>query len=300
MRRELAEALDVLTAEVPLVLVLEDLHWGDHSTVEFLTGLAQRRQPARLLVLGTYRPVEAVIRAHPLRGIVQELCGRGQGAELRLECLPAEDVAAYIAGRLGGPVAAPLAAFIHERTDGNALFLVNIVDHLAEQGLVERREGQWTLRDGAEAKLTSLPEELRQLMMRRIEALSPEVRRVLEAASVVGEEFAATAVAAGIQCPVEDVEAHCEGLAAWHHFIEDIGLTIWPDATSSGDYRFQHGLYQQVLYEQLGTARRVQLHQRIGARLEAGYGAQASEIATQLAVHFERGGKTLQAVHYWQ
>jgi predicted ATPase len=55
-----------------------------------------------------------------------------------------------------------------------------------------------------------------------------------------------------------------------------------------------------VLYEELGTARRVQLHQRIGARLEAGYGAQASEIATQLAVHFERGGKTLQAVHYWQ
>jgi predicted ATPase len=78
------------------------------------------------------------------------------------------------------------------------------------------------------------------------------------------------------------------------------GLAVWPDATSSGGYRFQHALYQQVLYEQLGTARRVQLHQRIGARLEAGYGVQASEIATQLAVHFERGGMTLQAVHYWQ
>jgi len=61
--------------------------------------------------------------------------------------------------------------------------------------------------------------------------------------------------------------------AARHHFIEDSGLTIWPDATSSAGYRFQHALYQQVLYEQLGTARRVQLHQRIGARLEVDYGA---------------------------
>jgi predicted ATPase len=220
--------------------------------------------------------------------------------ELRLELLPPEEVGSYMAGRLGGPIATSLAGFVHRRTEGNALFMVNIVEHLAQQGLMVRREGQWTLREEAEVKLASLPEGLRQLIVRRIEELPPETRRRLEAASVVGEEFAATQVAARIQCPVEDVEACCEGLAAGRHFIEDIGLTVWPDATSCGGYRFQHGLYQQVLYEQLGTARRVQLHRRIGARLEAGYGAQANEIATQLAVHFERGGKTLPAVHYWQ
>ena len=134
MLRELAEALDVLTADVPLVLVLEDLQWSDHATVEALAYLAQRRGPARLLVLGTYRPVEAAIRPHPLRGIVQELCGRGQAVEVRLELLPAEAVTAYVTGRLGGPVAAPLAEFILERTEGNALFLVNIVEHLVQQG----------------------------------------------------------------------------------------------------------------------------------------------------------------------
>ena len=234
MLRELAEALDVLTAETPLVLVLEDLHWSDRSTVESLTYLAQRRAPARLLVLGTYRPVETVIRAHPLRPMVQELCGRGQAVELRLELLPAEEVAAYVAGRLGGPVAAPLAAFVHERTEGNALFMVNIVEHLVQQGVVVRREGEWTLRAGAEAKVASLPEGLRQLLMRRIEDLQPEARRVLEAASVVGETFAVAAVAAGAQCPVEDVEARCEALAAQHHFLDDIGLTAWPDGTSGG------------------------------------------------------------------
>ena len=99
---------------------------------------------------------------------------------------------------------------------------------------------------------------------------------------------------------MEDVEAVCEGLAAQQHFLDDIGLRVWPDGTSGGRYRFQHALYQQVLYEQLGTARRRQLHRRIGVRLEAGYGARAGEIAAQLAVHFERGGETAQAVRYWQ
>jgi predicted ATPase len=89
-------------------------------------------------------------------------------------------------------------------------------------------------------------------------------------------------------------------LAVQHHFIEDIGLTAWPDEFSGGRYRFQHALYQQALYEQLGTVRRVQLHRRIGARLEEGYGSRVGEIASLLAVHFERGGETFKAVRYWQ
>ena len=300
MLRELAEVLDVLSAETPLVLVLEDLQWSDRSTVECLNYVAQRRAPARLLVLGTYRPVEAAIQQHPLRPIVQELCGRGQAVELRLELLPSQDVTAYVAGRLGGPVSAPLAAFVYERTEGHALFLVNIVEHLVGQGLVVRREGQWTLQDGAEAKVIGLPEGLRQLLIRRLEDFPFEGQRVLEAASVVGERFAVAAVAAGAQSSMEDVEASCEALAAQQHFLDDIGLREWPDGTSSGRYRFVHALYRQVLYEGLGTARRRQLHRRIGLRLEAGYGAQAKEIGAQLAVHFERGGEIPRAVDYWQ
>jgi predicted ATPase len=300
MLRELAEALDVLTAETPLLLVLEDLHWSDRPTVECLNYLAQRRTPARLLVLGTYRPVETAIQAHPLRHVVHELCGRGQAVELRLELLAAEDVAAYVAGRLGGPVSPHLAAVVYERTAGNALFLVTIVDHLVDQRLVVHREEQWTLRDGSEAKVLSLPESLRQLLVRRLEDLPADDRRVLEAASVAGERFTVAAVAAGAQCPVADVEAMCEALAAQGRFLDDVGLSEWPDGTGSGRYRFAHTLYRQVLYEGLGSVRRRHLHRRIGLRLEAGYGAQAGEIAARLAVHFERGGEIARAVRYWQ
>jgi predicted ATPase len=300
MLRELAEALEVLTTDRGLVLVLEDLQWSDPSTVEALAYLAQRSEPARLLVLGTYRPVEVLLQGHPLRGMVQELCGRGLGIDLRLEFLSAADVATYVAGRLGGPVAAPLTAFVYARTDGNALFMVNIVEHLVQQKGVVRRAGQWTLREEAEAQGASLPEGLRGLLLRRIEALPHETRLVLEAASVVGETFAVAAVAAGLQCPVEDVEEVCAGLAAQRHFLDDTGWTVWPDTTRGGRYRFQHALYQQVLYESLGTARRMQLHQHIGARLEAGYGTRAGELAAPLAVHCERGGEIQRAVYYLQ
>jgi predicted ATPase len=298
MVRELAEVLDVLAAEAPLVLVLEDLHWSDRSSSECLTSLAQRQEPARLLVLGTYRQAEVVIRGHPLRSVVQELFGRRQAAELLLEVLPAEDVAAYVTGRLGGPVAAALTAFIYGRTDGNALFMVNMLEHLVQQGAVVRRAGEWTLLEGAEK--AGLPEGLRQLLVRRIESLKPEAQRVLEVASVVGEVFTAAAVAAEGQGSVEHIEGVCEGLAAPHHFLEDIGLTTWQDGTITGIYRFRHALYQWVLYEGLGTARRGQLHRRIGARLEVGYGARVGEVAAQLAVHFERGGDVRRAVHAWQ
>jgi predicted ATPase len=183
---------------------------------------------------------------------------------------------------------------------GHALFLVNIVEHLVAQGAVVRREGQWTLPDGAEAKVASLPEGLRQLLVRRLEDLPTEEKRLLEAASVVGERFAAASVAAGAQGPVEDVEASCEGLAARGQFLDDIGLAEWPDGTNRGRYQFTHALYRQVLYDGLGTVRRRQLHRSIGLGLEAGYGARAGEIAARLAVHFERGGEIPRAVDYWQ
>src|SRR5262252_6591946 len=300
MKRELAEALDLLTANTPQVLELEDLHWSDGATVELLAYLAQRRAPAQLLVLGTYRPVETVLQAHPLRGIVQELCGRSQAADLRLEFLPAADVTAYMARRLGGPVAAPLAEFIYEHTSGNALFMVNMVEYLVAQEGMVRHAGEWMLRQDAEVQEISIPDGLRQLLVRRIETLLPETRRVLEGASVVGREFAVTAVAAGLQCSVEDVEARCEVLATQHHFIDDTGLSVWPDGTRGGSYRFQHALYQQALYEQIGTARRMQLHRHIGLCLEASYGTRAGDIAVQLALHFERGGEVERAVRYLQ
>src|SRR5262249_57922231 len=148
---------------------------------------------------------------------------RAQAVERPLERLAAEAVTAYVTGRLGGPVAAPLAALIFERTEGNALFLVNIVEHLVQQGFVVRREGTWTLRAGTEAQVARLPEGVRQLLLRRIQELPPAVGRVLEAASVVGKAFTVAAVGAGSPGPREGVEAGGAGFAGQQRPPDRVG-----------------------------------------------------------------------------
>src|SRR5262249_53640031 len=149
----------------------------------------------------------------------------------------------------------------------------------------------WTLREGVEARVVQLPQEVRQLLMRRVDTLPAAARQVLEVASVVGPAFAAAAVAAGMQSTVAAVGAVRGGLVTAEGVLEDTGVTVWPDGARGGGYRFPHALYQQVLYASLGPTRRAQLHRQVGARLEEGYGARAGDIAAQLAVHFERGGE---------
>src|SRR5262245_40154391 len=299
MLRELAEALEALTMTTPLVLVLEDLHWSDVSTVNLLTYLAQRRDPARLLVLGTYRPADVVVRAHPLRGILQELRGRGVCDELAVGLLLPDDVEAYSAARLGGEVTAELVALLYQQTEGNALFMVNLLEHLVEQGVVKQEGAQWRLQSPLSV-VTSLPDAPQLLITRRLEGLDRDAQHVLEVASVAGDVFTATTVAAGLDVPVAQVEALCATLGQQHDFLEYMGLDEWPDGTFSGCYRFRHVLYRQVLAERLGDLQRMQAHRRMGERLEQGYSTQVGEVAAQLAVHFERGGEVQRAIHYWQ
>lgn len=126
MLRELVEALEAFTAEQGLVLFLEDLHWSDPSTVEFLALLARRQAPARLLVVGTYRPVEVIVDDHPLKAAKQELQMHAQCQELLLRLLSEAAVEEYLGTKVSAeehdstPLQ-PLARLIHQRTDGNPL-----------------------------------------------------------------------------------------------------------------------------------------------------------------------------------
>src|SRR5262249_45821509 len=120
MLRELADALDALTQAHPLVLVLEDVHWSDAATLDLLAALAQRPEPAQLLVLCTYRPIEVIVHQHPLKALKQALESHRQCTELPLEWLSAAEVAQYLAARfaVATPLAAPFAALaqtLHER-----------------------------------------------------------------------------------------------------------------------------------------------------------------------------------------
>ena len=300
MLREFAELLETLTAETPLVLLLEDLHWSDHATLDLVTLLARRRTPAQFLLLGTYRPVETIVHGHPLRTVVQDLQRYGHATALPLAPLTAEAVTDYLTARFPGhqfPVS--LARWLHEHTDGNPLFLVTMVSALVERGVLIEHEGYWTVQGLLDAGELGVPEGVRPLLEQQLERLPPEAQQVMEVASVAGVTFAAAAVAAGLEAPTAQMETRCEALARYH-LVQAVGLTHWPDGTVTTHYTFTHALYQQAAYERIGSGRRVQLHQRLGTRLAAAYGARAGEVAAELAVHFEHGRDYRRAVQYLQ
>src|SRR5215471_18441641 len=291
MLREMAEALDELAREIPFVLLLEDLHWSDISTLELISVAARRTEPARLMVIGTYRPVEVLSNDHRLRAIKEDLELHRQCEELRLSLLNEQDVAAYLRIRFANSkqgLSDQVAQLLHQRTEGNPLFMVNVVDYLVEQGSpfgVDKIE---------------TPRTIHQMIERNLERLDTNEQRILEAASVAGAEFSAAAVAAAVEREVGDVESCCTQLARHEQFVSTQGPITWPDGTVAASFRFHHALYQEVLYERLPAGRRVELHLRIAEREELAYGKRASEIAAELAHHYTQAGLNERAIGYWQ
>ncbi len=307
MLREFAEAVEASAATQTLILWLEDLHWSDASTVDLLSFLAARSERAQLLIIGSYRPVDILRTGHPLRAIVQEILTHKQGKELPVNPLSPTAIKEYLTGRFrrekkecvpSDASLQDLSQALYQHTEGNPLFMVEIMDYLLAQGTLTTRDGHWRLQNAAAHVRNGVPPHLQQLIAWNIERVDLASQRILEVASVVGAEFSAAAVAAGLGEPEDIVEEFCTELARRALFLRFAGSNEWPDGTVTSRYGFLHALYQHVLYERLPIGQRVRLHQRIGERIEYGYGLQAREVAAELAVHFEQGRNFSRAVHY--
>jgi DNA-binding winged helix-turn-helix (wHTH) protein/tetratricopeptide (TPR) repeat protein len=296
MLRELTDTLDAFTAEAPLVLVVEDLHWSDRATLAWLASVARRPDPARLLLLGTYRPVEAMVQDPPLRAVLTELRQHGQCVELALGALSETAVTAYLAQRFGDTRrVAELVRVLHQRTRGNPLFLVALVDELVRQQVVTEAADGWAIRAGGDRITAIIPAHLRALIELQLARCCPEEQTLLAAASVAGVEFTTAAVAAAIERTDEAIEARC---AAWAHqgqFLQAHGQAAWPDGTVTGCYGFRHALYPEVVYQQVPAGRRSRWHARMGTRLAQGLGEEAGDLAGAVAMHLLRGRLLSQA-----
>ncbi len=240
----------------PLILWLEDLHWSDVSTLDLLSFLARRRQPARLLVVGTYRPMDASMKGHPLPAIKQELQLHGYCKELALRFLGERDVAAVSRGEVCHPSAAGRpGAVILPAHGGESALHGQCGGVFGGTGGLVQREGWWELQGDIEEVVVGVPQSLRQMVEQQLERLSPEEQRVVEAASVAGAEFSAAAVAAGVDAEVGEVEERCAGLVRRQQLIRARGTEEWPDGTVAARYGFIHALYHEVVYERVTGSR---------------------------------------------
>jgi len=293
MLREGAAFLELLAARSTLVLLLEDLHWSDPATADLLSYVAQRQQPARLLIIGTYRPAEAGAYEHPIREVKQTLRVRRRCIELGLGYLSLPDIREYLGARFGDEMPA-LAQLVHERTDGNPLFVVAIVEELIRRGQLTETGGRWVLSVPEGGPAPTVPDDLMDMMASQLHSLGAEQRSMLEVASVVGARFDLHTVSRALGADVEDVEALAQGMARSRLFLSFSGHA---EVTAVAQpYEFIHSLHRHMIYEQIADERRRRLHRTVGEALESLSGERAPEIAAELSVHFERGGEPARAV----
>ena len=299
MVREICEALEALTAEDPLLLILEDLHWVDPSTLDVISALARRRGPARLVVLGTYRPAEVVISRSPLKGLMQDLLVHRLCIEIALERLAEPEIAEYLAAEFaGGNLPSGLASLIYRHSGGNALFMVAIVENLVKRGLIAQDQGKWALTRPLAAIAPGVPETLQQMLEVQFDELSAPEQQVLKTASVAGEHFSVWVITQTLEMESDRIEQICEGLTERQQFIRSAGIRDVGNGVASAHYEFRHALYREVLYRRLSDLNRSKLHRGVGERLKTLCDLGKHELARELALHFEAGHEYEQAIYY--
>ena len=310
MLRELAVFLEVLS--LPLILVLEDVHWSDNATADLLAYLAWRDEPARLLLLATVRPGELEQHKHPLRQTRQELLLKGKCQELTLGLLSQAAVNDYLLQRFANhDLAKQLAPQLYQLSDGQPLFLHSAVEHLINSGRLhqETRDNntEWHFDSSPNEHHENLdsidiPPDLQQMLEQQLHRLDTTTRRILSCASVAGKEFSAAAVAAVLNIDVIEVEDYCELLVRQGQWLQDADSATWPDGTLAERYRFAHHLYRRCCYESLSAARRQRYHQQYAERLITAYSnaEQRREVAAELAYHYEQSRNFNAAINYLQ
>jgi predicted ATPase len=295
---ELAAALEALSVDAPVVLVFDDLQWTDPSTAELIAFLGSRREPAQLLIVGTYRPEEA-LRGHPLTRVTGELIAHRRASSIALDGLCSSALDAYLSQRCPGHTfPQELARTLERSTGGNPLFLTTLVDDLEAQGLIRHQAGIWELSVSVQDMAARRPDSIRRLIDVQIDRLGAFEQRIVEVAAIAGMTFAAGIVAHALEADADDVDSACESLANERRLLLYAGTETWPDGTIQSRYAFRHALFQHAALKRSTAATVRAWHRKIAERLETGHVGREGEVAGELAVHFDHGQMPAKAARY--
>ncbi len=266
----------------PLVIILDDLHWADKPSLLLLQFVAREIANSRLLLIGTYRDVE-LSRQHPLAESLGELTRERAFQRVLLRGLSQQDVERFVEVAAGVRADTALVNAVYTQTEGNPLFVTEVVRLLVQEGQLGQNGGASSSATGrqTESWTVRIPEGVREVIGRRLNRLSERCNDSLTMASIVGREFEFDQIKALVEDLSEDMllDVLEEALAA--RVIEEL-----PD--SVGRYQFTHALLQETLMDELSLTRRVRLHARIAESLETLYGEHSEDHAAELAFHFEQ------------
>jgi len=281
----------------PLMLLIDDLHWADTSSLRLLRFMAPEIDDSRLLLVGTYRDVE-LSRQHPLSDTLGELARLHLFQRMALAGLGREDVGRFMEAAAGMAPPPWLIDAVNTEAEGNPLFLKEIVAYLVHERILDPKRParlDELHRSSPRGPAIRIPEGVREAIGKRLNRLSESCNRILTVASVIGREFDFGILLRLIDDASEDgiLGGLEEALAA--HVIEEMPLP------AVGRYQFTHALIRETLYDELMTARRVRLHRRVGQALEDLHRANLEPHLPQLAHHFSEaahGSDVEKAIEY--
>jgi predicted ATPase len=300
LKREIAALFEELGRMQPVVLCFDDMHWADPSTTDLLAYMARRIDSTRLLIVTTCRPSDLAQARHPFLSVKLDLRARGMCREVMPGSLDLGAVARYIA--LQFPEHAfpsDFARLVHERSEGNPLFMADTLRDLRRRQHVRQRDGRWVLAEDLSAIERELPESIRSAVQRKVEAVEDFDRRLLGAAAVQGMDFDSAMIACALQLPEGDVEDRLERLEREHALVRFVDEHETGDRALTLRYRFAHQLYYAAFYESLRGTRRAALSRAIAERTVLRLGDNPCDCAAPIAVLFETARDNVRAAHFW-
>lgn len=259
----------------PLLLVFEDLHWADESTLVFLHHLGARTHQLPVMVIVTYRDDE-IGAGRPIDAGLGPLTRELGAVDLHLEVLSRDEVEVILTERAGSAPPPELVELVFGETQGNPFFIEELFRHLRDSGRLFDDEGGW--RAGFEIGETEVPQGVRLVIQRRLELIEHDHRRILATAAVIGREFGFDLLRAASSVD-EDVLFDALEAAERAHVIAEA------PADREARYQFIHEQVRQTLLGELSLARRQRVHVRVAEALEA-VGGRPVEVAH----HFHQAG----------
>jgi class 3 adenylate cyclase/tetratricopeptide (TPR) repeat protein len=277
------------SAEAPVAMLLDDVHWADGSSMALLQHLTEQTRNYPVLLVGTYRDVD-VDRHHPLVGILRDLYREQLLYRIEVRRLGREATAALVAEAMGEAEAGfdlgeDFAVLVHRWTEGNPFFVQQLLRVLVERGDVRRQDGHWM---PSALEEIEVPESVRSVIRQRLSRLNESTQQIMIEASVLGQAFG-----------FDDLQAMGDrderGLEA---ALEEAGETGLIREAGPDGYAFDHALTQQTLYSELSARRKRRFHLAAAEALEKVSDRHRERRAAEIAQHFIRGGEEERALPY--
>lgn len=253
----------------PLMLVFDDLHWADEPSLVMFEFIVRELRDAPVVIVATYRDRE-VGHDHPLPPLLGQLVREPNTLRLALGGLAAEHVKAFMREAFEVEPSPALVQQVHSLSEGNPLFMGEIVHLLASED---------RLATSPEPGTISVPQTVREVIARRLHRLSTRCRAVLETASIIGREFGLVELAAVSEADEEELLDLLD---------EALSVNIIVETARVDRFSFSHGLMREALYERLRASARARLHRRVGEALETMYADDPEPHLAELAYQFSR------------